>query len=365
MFRPGACGNAGRSSMGEQVSTQFCCRASLNCICGIARAGAILLHRTFRAGALALCCLASSANAAGIQLINGDSGWSGAIWYPCAGEPKHVELGNLAVAVDYGLQGVKDCRVAGARLPLIVFSHGTKGWFAAHHDTAAALADAGFVVAAINHPGDSAKDNAQSDDMSVFLSRPADMIRLIDFVLNDWTDKAVVDPARIGLFGFSKGGYTGLAVIGAAPDFARFARGRSAATRFCEQVRSETRTPPIDARIRAAVIADPPSGFFTKDNRAAINIPLQFWRAELATAGVDLAPEGTARVARSLPGTPDIHNVPASHFVFLAPCSPRLAAAVPRICTDMPAGFDRAAFHRDFNASVVRFFQEHLDGRTR
>lgn len=108
------------------------------------------------------------------------------------------------------------------------------------------------------------------------------------------------------------------------------------------------------------MIADPPSGFFTKDNLAAIKIPLQFWRVELATAGVDVDPQGTARIARSLPGKPDVHNVPASHFVFLAPCSPALAAALPRICTDAPAGFDRLAFHREFNASIVRFFREQL-----
>jgi predicted dienelactone hydrolase len=321
------------------------------------------LHRAFWAYAVILCCLACPANAAGIQLFNGASGWSGAIWYPCAGEPKLVQLGELAVAVDYGLKGVKDCPVAGARLPLVVFSHGYKGWFGGHHDTAVALADAGFVVAAINHPGDNGNDASHSDDLSSFVSRPADIVRLIDFVLNDWKDKAAVDPARIGLFGFSKGGYTGLALIGATPDFARFARGCTDPTKFCEQIRGgETRSLPTDARVRAAVIAEPPSGFFTKDNLAAIKIPLQFWRAELATATVDVDPQGTARVARGLPGKPDIHNVPASHFVFLAPCSPELAAAVPRICTDAPAGFDRTAFHRDFNASVAQFFREQLTG---
>ena len=323
-----------------------------------------MLHKKISACAVVLCCLGTSVHAAGIQLFNGDSGWSGAIWYPCAEEPKHVDLGDLALPVDYGLQGVKDCPVAGAKLPLVVFSHGTSGWFGGHHDTAAALADAGFVVAAINHPGDSAKDKSRSGELSAFVSRPADMVRLIDFVLNDWKDKSVVDPARIGLFGFSAGGFTGLVLIGAAPDYARVARGCTAATKFCEQVRSETRSPPTDARVRAAVIADPPSGFFTKDNLAAIEIPLQFWRVELATAAVNVDPEGTARVARSLPGKPDIHNVPASHFVFLAPCSPQLAATVPRICTDAPAGFDRVAFHREFNAEMIRFFRENLVGNS-
>ena len=95
-----------------------------------------------------------------------------------------------------------------------------------------------------------------------------------------------------------------------------------------------------------------------QDNLAAIKIPLQYWRSELGSETVD--PGATGRVARSLPGKPDIHRMPAGHFAFLAPCSPQLAAAIPRLCTDVPAGFDRAAFHREFNASIVRFFREHL-----
>jgi hypothetical protein len=67
------------------------------------------------------------------------------------------------------------------------------------------------------------------------------------------------------------------------------------------------------------------------------------------------------RIADSLPGKPEIHVLPAGHFAFLAPCSAELAAAIPRICTD-PPGFDRAAFHRDFNASIIGFFREHLAG---
>jgi predicted dienelactone hydrolase len=75
---------------------------------------------------------------------------------------------------------------------------------------------------------------------------------------------------------------------------------------------------------------------------------------------------GTARVTSSMPGKPEIHVVPAGHYAFLPPCSPEFAANLPRFCTD-PAGFDRTAFHRDFDASVVGFFREHLvsDGVTR
>ncbi len=57
--------------------------------------------------------------------------------------------------------------------------------------------------------------------------------------------------------------------------------------------------------------------------------------------------------------------MPAGHYAFLPPCSPQLAANLPRFCTD-PPGFDRTAFHRDFDVSVVGFFREHLvsDGGT-
>jgi predicted dienelactone hydrolase len=319
--------------------------------------GATELRKAFWACIVILCCSASSAPAAGIQLFKPGPDLSGAIWYPCQAEPKQVDLGDMAMAVDQGLVGVKDCPVTGSKLPLVVFSHGTGGWFGGHHDTAEALADAGFVVAAINHPGDTAKDRSRSDDLSIFGSRPADMVRLLDFLLQDWKDKAVIDQGRIGLFGFSMGAYTSLALIGAAPDFARACKDD--ATGVCAQLRgAETPRPPHDARIKAAVIADPPSGLFTRDNLAAIKIPLQFWRAELKASAVD--PQGTNRIARSLPGTPEIHTVPGSHFVFMAPCSPELATAAPRICTDAPAGFDRTAFHREFNASIVRFFRDHL-----
>jgi predicted dienelactone hydrolase len=272
-----------------------------------------------------------------------------------------VPLGSLALDWTGSLQGVKDCPVTGARLPLVIISHGRGGWFGIHHDTAEALADTGFVVAAINHPGDTFSDLSKRDNLSLGASRPEDMIRLLDLVLNDWKDKASIDPARIGFFGFSFGGYTGLVLAGAKPDFGRVTRFCKDTTGACAQLHNgETPLdPPHDARIRAAVIADAPSTSFTKENLAAIKIPLQFWRSKLGGGGV--GPDGTARVADALPGKPDIHTLPAGHFAFLSPCSPELAANLPRFCTD-PPGFDRTAFHRELNASVAGFFRERLVG---
>jgi predicted dienelactone hydrolase len=301
------------------------------------------------------------AHAAGLQLLDSDPKFKGAIWTPCAKPPENVPLGSLAVTGVPTLPGIKDCPIQGTKLPLIVFSHGRGGWFGQHHDLNEALADAGFIVAAISHPGDSFGDDAQRESLSVWASRPADIVHLVDFMLNDWRDRAAIDPDRIGLFGFSKGGYTGLVLIGVDPDFARYARRCTDAAGACAQLKNGEilASLPHDARIKAAVLADPAvSWAFTPNNLSTIRVPLQIWRSELGGNGVSA--EGTEFVARSIPNHPDVHTVPAAHFAFLAPCSAELAAAVPRICTDTPGDFDRAAFHRTFDAEVVRFFTEKL-----
>jgi predicted dienelactone hydrolase len=41
------------------------------------------------------------------------------------------------------------------------------------------LADAGFIVAAINHPGDTYLEMSRSGDLSAFVERPTDIKRLI------------------------------------------------------------------------------------------------------------------------------------------------------------------------------------------
>ncbi|WP_247327406.1 alpha/beta hydrolase [Bradyrhizobium sp. 141] len=324
------------------------------------------MRSTLWAFAVALLFLGSPAKAAGIQLLQSDPALSGAIWYPCAAEPTHVALGSLSVGADFGLKGAKDCPVAGAKLPLVIFSHGRGGWFGQHHDTVETLADAGFVVAAINHPGDTTHDSSRRDTLSLWGSRPADMVRLLDFVLKDWKDKAVIDANKVGFFGFSLGGATGFVLMGTRPDFARVASFCKETTGACAQLHNgETPPDPIqDARIRTAVIVDPAPGVLTRENLAVVKVPFQFWRSQFGGPGVGDG-SGTERVAEGLPGKPEIHVVPAGHFAFLAPCSPELAAAVPRICTDTPEGFDRVAFHREFNAAVVKYFREQLAGGAR
>jgi len=49
----------------------------------------------------------------------------------------------------------------------------------------------------------------------------------------------------------------------------------------------------------------------------------------------------------------------ATHFAFLAPLPPAIAAEAPALAKDRP-GFDRAAFHERLNAEIVAFFARTL-----
>ncbi|EHK65401.1 alpha/beta hydrolase family protein [Achromobacter arsenitoxydans] len=309
----------------------------------------------------ALALSASLTHAAGFQRLNlpmdqNGPGLQGAVWTPCAEPAKEIKMGRAAIA------GVQGCKLPDGRYPLIVISHGAGGSYLSHHDTAAALADAGFVVAAINHVGDNAQDRSRQGYLSIFSTRPREMRRLIDYMTGAWPGKAQLDADKIGFFGFSRGGYTGLVLAGAKPDFqAGLAICQAqAALPMCRDIAAgkvATQPYPQDARIKAAVIADPLNAF-PGDALKAVAIPVQFWASERGGDGVD--PASVQAVRAGLGTAPEFQLVSgAGHFAFLAPCSAEQAEALPEICRDEP-GFDRPGLHRELNARAAAFFKARL-----
>jgi predicted dienelactone hydrolase len=99
------------------------------------------------------------------------------IWYPSDAPASSHRLALYTQVVAVGGE------VAGYGLPLVVISHGTRGSFQQHYDTALALAEAGFVVAAATRTGDNYRDQSATRFVSArFENRPRHIKALIDYM---------------------------------------------------------------------------------------------------------------------------------------------------------------------------------------
>ena len=323
------------------------------------------LHKALLATCLLLTCTARAAGIREIAIPADAVGpeISARLWTPCAVPPGpiKVESGGATLTI----KGVKDCAVPGKGLPLILISHGMFGDAFSHHDTAAALADAGFAVVTLNHPLDSTSSKRETvDNLSSFLARPVDIKRALAFLLSDSQKLVAIDARHIGFFGFSRGGYTGLVLAGAVPDFKAVPFPCPEEFLMCKQIRDNNipdHEPGDEPRIKAFVIADPVSFFPNKASLRNATAPIQLWISE--HGGMGVRPEDVVAVEKNLPNAPELHRPTNSgHLSFQFPCSSEEAKAMSFICTD-PPGFDRADFHREFNAQVLEFFRKHLSER--
>src|SRR5262249_22296610 len=158
---------------------------------------------------------AKSAAPVGFQQLTIESEANEAIpiglWYPTSTPPKEQPLALFSQVVAQA--GI----ISGTHLSLVVISHGTGGSLASHYDTAHALAAAGFVVAALTHPGDNSQDQRLAGSRRDLIDRPRDVHRVLDYVLSEWVGHNRVDATRVGIFGFSLGGFTSLVAVGGAP----------------------------------------------------------------------------------------------------------------------------------------------------
>jgi predicted dienelactone hydrolase len=154
-----------------------------------------------------------------------------AMWYPaCLGDQPALTTYEDGPIKFYG-QALRDAPPDPhqAPYPLVLFSHGSSGTryqslFLTEH-----LASHGFVVMAVDHPGNTAFDAYLSSDryeelrIQNYVQRPDDLLRQLAFAeelsapTGAWP--GLIDLERVAVSGHSFGGYSALALAGARLNF--------------------------------------------------------------------------------------------------------------------------------------------------
>jgi predicted dienelactone hydrolase len=309
--------------------------------------------------------------------VNGAS-MSGYVFYPSASAKGVTSLGP------YELDATANAAAIAGAKPLVMISHGHGGSDLGHHDLATYLAAHGFIVAAITHPKDNFRDSSGDGHPVVLVGRPIQISATISYLLQSPRWKPLIDPNRIGVAGFSNGGYTSLLLAGAVPRFTGLVRhcrlhpddrnvctplaqleaqdaqhGRAVGQAIDTLQRSLHRWGnTADPRVKAAFVMAPFSSVFDVAGLAHIDRPVFLYYAQ--DDHVLIPRYNALHIAPLIRTLAGIRMVPkADHYVFLSPCSRELAADDPDICRD-PAGVDRVAVHRQINAAALAFFRKAL-----
>lgn len=255
----------------------------------------------------------------------------------------------------YPLEIALDAPIAGERLPLVAISHGTGGSPWVYRGLAMHLAHAGFVVAMIEHPGNSRTDNSLADTPANLANRPRHVQRALDAAYADAVLGPRLVPDDAAVIGHSLGGYTALAVAGGRP----LALPNMTADGVAQPVAVER-----DPRVHALVLLAPALPWFMAPGALAdVRAPLLVRTAELDEHA---PPAFIERILGGLPADAQIDDqvVPgAGHFAFMSPFPPALAHPGFPPAQD-PPGFDRAAYQPQLYAEVVAFLRASL-GRAR
>jgi predicted dienelactone hydrolase len=295
-----------------------------------------------------------------------------ALYYPTQAPARAIAMGPSTVRV--AIQGPPEAKFKG----LIVISHGNRGSELGHSSLAEALAQDGYLVAALRHPGDNWQDGSllQASPLRYFTERPQHVSRVIDALMQDtmWSERIAKDGIgpRVGVIGHSAGGYTVLALAGGQPDMSRISAhcqaNRSDDPIFCGMVQpaqpatspmAAPMPPPVpslsDSRVRAVVALSPLGVVFSAESLAKIRIPTAIYVAEQDRY---LVPRFHAQwITRSLP-SPEIHNVPnAWHFAFMDTPTMPIASPDGDVGAD-PTGFDRPAFLLKLQRELIAFFDK-------
>lgn len=281
-------------------------------------------------------------------------------FYPSQGTPRNIRIDGYPIDV------AEEAPVALGQFPLLVLSHGNTGSPLALHYLATSLARQGFVVVAVVHPGDNARDHSRLGTLSNLYGRPLQISEAITSAREDALLGPYLNDGKVGVIGYSAGGETALILSGAQPDLDRLRRyclERPGDADACKTHgvliadRSEL-APKADPRVGAVMLMAPLSLLFGRHALAAVKVPALIYSGDSdQLVAVDRNAE---ELARKLPITPDYRLLEgAGHFVFMARCDEEQHARMPVLCKDAE-GVDRRHIHHSLQRDTAAFFTQAL-----
>ena len=277
------------------------------------------------------------------------------VWYPAAdgSVEKSLDLGPPGKPIFYVGEAAPDAAFMDAkRRPVILFSHGyggtarMMGWFTT------VLAQQGYIVIAVDHPGNNGLDKMTVAGGTMFWDRAGDLQAALDKVKDDPLIGPHLDTRRLGVAGFSAGGFTALVAAGARVDVEHFKT-------FCAEhpddgVCKPQLEFPVTQEQAFAALATPelaPELAHAGDDHSIRGVRAAFAMAPAIVQALDpaslkamsvpvaiivgeadpVAPPHTngSVAARNIPRA-QIKGLPAvGHYDFLATCSDQARATVP------------------------------------
>jgi predicted dienelactone hydrolase len=310
--------------------------------------------------------------------VNGGT-MPGYVFYPSAQAKSITRIGP------YDVHATRNAAPIPGAKPLVVISHGNGGSDLGHSEFATYLASHGFVVATLEHPKDNFHDTSGVGHAVVLDGRSVQVKATISYVLGDPQWSKLIDADRIGVTGFSAGGYTSLRIVGAVPHFARFIDychrypNDQAVCADAPKIEAEARSKgmsldqwmasiqdsltrwgePSDPRVKAAFVMAPLSLIFDQDGIEKIDRPVFLYYGD--SDHVLNPQENEVRILPWMKTLAGVKVVPhADHWVFIDPCTAELKKDSPTICTD-PPGVDRVAVHRQLYTDALAFFRKTLN----
>ncbi|BAM87340.1 putative lipoprotein signal peptide [Bradyrhizobium oligotrophicum S58] len=270
-------------------------------------------------------------------------------------------------------QAALDAPLAAKRSsPLVVYSHGTGCNGLQFEWLARELASRGFIAVAVNHHGNSNAEPYRAEGFLCSWERPRDLSLLIDHILAHRAFEGRIGLNRIFTVGYSLGGVTATALLGAIMIRSPFEPGANLGRGPREFPDLVDHLPRLmeeseifrnswarmsasyhDRRIKAALLLAPGRSVqgFSDDSVAAIGVP-----THVMVGGGDALLPSARWLQQRLPHSAlDVVADDAGHYVFLPESTELGRQSDPASCVDPPS-VDRGAIHRTVIAAALKLF---------